>query len=103
RCPRASHRRPPGRRSPPIGLLAAVLGRLEAGLGFLVFCFWIDVDAAQLAFVHLTESDRQRLLLHSGLDQWADVIEQALAELGVVGVDLPSSLGGAQHAPGLWT
>lgn len=30
------------------------LGRLEAGLGFLVFCFWIDVDAAQLAFVHLT-------------------------------------------------
>ncbi len=38
--------------------------------------------------------DRQRLLVHVGLDQRADVLEQALAELGVVGVDLARALGG---------
>ena len=32
-----------------------------------------------------------------GLDQRADVLEQALAELGVVGVDLAGALGGVDH------
>ena len=46
------------------------------------------------AGVDLAQGDRQRLLLHVGLDQRADVLEQALAELGVVGVDLAGPLGG---------
>src|SRR6478736_2099994 len=41
----------------------------------------------------LAERDRQGLLLHAGLDQRPDVLQQALAELGVVGVDLPRPLG----------
>ena len=48
---------------------------------------------AQLAFVDLAQRDRERLLLNRGLDQRADVIEQTLAELGVVGVDLAGALG----------
>ena len=42
--------------------------------------------------VDLAQRDGQRLLLRRGLDQRADVLEQALAELAVVGVDLPGPL-----------
>src|SRR5450631_2792501 len=45
----------------------------------------------------LTQRDRQRLLLDPGLDQRADVLQQALAELGVVGVDLPRPLRRHDH------
>src|SRR5690349_200769 len=41
----------------------------------------------------LAERDRQGLLLHAGFDQRPDVLQQALAELGVVGIDLPRPLG----------
>ena len=40
------------------------------------------------AGVDLAQRDRERLLLRGGLHQRADVLEQALAELAVVGVDL---------------
>src|SRR5580693_7469221 len=47
----------------------------------------------QQALADLTQGDGQRLLLDPGLDQRADVLQQALAELGVVSVDLPRPLG----------
>src|SRR3954451_10314164 len=42
--------------------------------------------------VHLTERHRQRLLLDVGRDERPDVLEQALPELAVVGVDLAGPL-----------
>src|SRR3954462_7285560 len=53
-----------------------------------------DLLVGEQSAVDLAEGDRERLLLHAGLDQRADVLEQAFAELGVVGVDLASALGG---------
>ena len=52
-----------------------------------------SASRAEQALVDLAQRDRQRLLLHVGLDQRADVLQQALAELGVVRVDLPRPLG----------
>src|SRR3954467_14920829 len=46
----------------------------------------------QRVLVAVTQGHRQRLLLHVGRDERADVLEQALPELGVVGVDLPGAL-----------
>ncbi len=43
--------------------------------------------------VDLAERDRQRLLLEAGLDQRADVLEDAVTELVVVVVDLARTLG----------
>src|SRR3984885_9892246 len=40
----------------------------------------------------LAQRDRQRLLLDAGLNKRANVLQQAFAELGVVGVDLPCPL-----------
>src|SRR5829696_7554497 len=48
----------------------------------------------QQAGVDLAQRDRQRLLLRLGVDQRADVLQQALAQLAVVGVDLARPLGG---------
>src|SRR4051794_2610515 len=48
----------------------------------------------QQTLVDLAERDRQGLLLRSGVDQGADVLQQALGELAVVGVDLAGALGG---------
>src|SRR3954471_22316494 len=48
----------------------------------------------QQAPVDLAQGDRQRLLVDLGLDERADVVEQALLQLGVVGVDLTGALGG---------
>ena len=45
-------------------------------------------------FVDLAHRDRQRLLLQAGLDQRADIFEDAVAELVVVVVDLARALGG---------
>src|SRR6266567_6818128 len=42
--------------------------------------------------VDLTQGDRQRLLLRRRLDQRAHVLQQAFAELAVVGIDLPCPL-----------
>src|SRR4051812_21089012 len=47
--------------------------------------------------VDLPHRDRQRLLLRRGLDQGADVLQQTLAELAVVGVDLAGALGREDH------
>ena len=51
----------------------------------------------QQAAVDLAQGDRQRLLLRGGLHQRADVLQQALAELAVVGVDLAGALGREDH------
>src|SRR4051812_38399374 len=48
----------------------------------------------QQTLVDLAERDRQRLLLRRGVHQGADVLQQALGELAVVGVDLAGTLGG---------
>src|SRR4051812_41453663 len=53
-----------------------------------------DLLVGEQAAVDLAQRDRQRLLLHAGLDERADVLEQALAELRVVGVDLAGPLRG---------
>src|SRR5215468_3160655 len=45
----------------------------------------------------LAQRDRQRLLLDAGLDQRADILEQPLAELRVVGVDLARPLRRHDH------
>jgi hypothetical protein len=68
--------------------------RVRAANGFVVF--GIDIAARQLAGVHLAERDREWLLLDGGLDQWPDVVQQALTELGVVGVDLTCPLRGEE-------
>src|SRR4051794_12103567 len=49
------------------------------------------------AGLDLAHGDRQRLLARARLDERADVLEQALAELRVVVVDLPGPLGGVDH------
>src|SRR3954454_13569545 len=49
------------------------------------------------ALVDLAQRDREGLLLRSGVDQRADVLQQALGELAVVGVDLTRALGGEDH------
>src|SRR5690606_5896274 len=51
----------------------------------------------QQAGVDLPHGDRQRLLLRGGLHQRPDVLQQALAELAVVGVDLACPLGREDH------
>ncbi len=52
----------------------------------------------QQAGVDLTQCDRQRLLLRAGrLHQRSDVLQQALAQLRVVGVDLAGPLGRVDH------
>src|SRR3954463_14965212 len=48
----------------------------------------------QQTLVDLAERDGEGLLLRGGVDQGADVLEQALGELAVVGVDLTRALGG---------
>src|SRR5688572_29159472 len=57
----------------------------------------VDVLAGQEVVVDLAERDRERLLLHVGVDERADVLEEPLAELGVVGVDLAGTLGAVEH------
>src|SRR3954466_13826182 len=47
--------------------------------------------------VDLAQGDRERLLLRGGLDERAYVLEQALTELAVVGVDLTRPLRGDDH------
>src|SRR5690349_14117211 len=49
-------------------------------------------SGGQQPLVDLAQRDGHRLLVHLGVDQRADVLEQALLELGVVGVDLPGPL-----------
>src|SRR3954471_159291 len=51
----------------------------------------------QQAGVDLTHGDAERLLLRGGLDQGTDVLEEALTELAVVGVDLAGALGREDH------
>src|SRR5580765_6944750 len=52
----------------------------------------VDVLAGQQVVVDLAQRDRQRLLLHVGVHEGADVLQEALTELGVVGVDLARTL-----------
>jgi hypothetical protein len=53
----------------------------------------------QHALAGLAQCDRQRLLLHAGLNERADVLKQALAELRVVGVNLAGPLRGKDDQP----
>src|ERR1035441_2729351 len=48
-------------------------------------------------FADLAQRYGQRLLLDPGLDERSHVFQQALAELGVVGIDLPGPLGRHDH------
>src|SRR3954471_12259865 len=48
----------------------------------------------QQTLVDLAQRDGEGLLLRGGVDQGADVLEEALGELAVVGVDLARALGG---------
>src|SRR4051812_14490639 len=57
----------------------------------------LELLEGQRVLVDLTQRHRQRLLLHVGRDERADVLEKTLAELGVVGVDLPGSLRRVDH------
>src|SRR5512139_167982 len=54
----------------------------------------VDLLGSEQAGVDLPHGDGQRLLVDVGLDQRTDVLEQALAQLGVVGVDLTRALRG---------
>src|SRR4051794_1540677 len=56
-------------------------------------CSALDRLGGDQTLVDLTERDRHRLLVDLAVDQRADVLEQALLELGVVGVDLAGALG----------
>src|SRR6266536_1319611 len=57
----------------------------------------LALGVLEQAGVDLAERDRQRLLAGTGLDEWSDVLEQALTELRVVVVDLPGTLGRVDH------
>src|SRR6478736_4564225 len=57
----------------------------------------LALGVLEQVFVDFTERDRQRLLLQAGLDQWADILEDAVAQLVVVVVDLARPLGGVDH------
>jgi len=61
-------------RSGLLGALLLSVGGLGLGL--------------EQATVDLAQRDRERLLLDVGVEERTDVLEQALAELRVVGVDL---------------
>src|SRR6478736_6101116 len=71
------------------GRVSALGGGVALGLG-------VHVLAGQQVSVDLTQRDGQRLLLHVGVHERPDVLQQALAELGVVGVDLPGALGAVE-------
>src|SRR5918995_3906168 len=77
--------------------LASLRGVAGSGLSSSGLGGGVDVLAGQEVVVDLAERDRERLLLHVGLEERADVLEQALTELGVVGVDLTGALGAVQH------
>src|SRR5437763_9239301 len=52
----------------------------------------LELLEGQRVLVDLTQRHRERLLLHVGRDERADVLEKTLTELRVVGVDLPGAL-----------
>src|SRR4030081_3903858 len=54
----------------------------------------LALGVLEQVFVDLAQRDRQRLFLQAGLDKRADVLEDAVAELVVVVVDLTRALGG---------
>src|SRR6478672_6199213 len=65
-----------------------LVGHRHLGLGLRVVLL-----AGQEVLVDLAQGDGERLLLHVGVDERADVLQEALAELRVVGVDLAGALG----------
>src|SRR3954447_10697629 len=67
------------------------------GGGRAVLRLGVDVLAGQEVVVDLPQRDGQRLLLDVGVDQRPDVLQQTLAELRVVGVDLARALGAVEH------
>src|SRR5690349_18824352 len=83
--PPATPSRTFGRRSRSVTARSAALGAVVA-LGVL-----------EQAGLDLAHGDRQRLLARARLDERADVLQQALAQLGVVVVDLAGPLGGVDH------
>src|SRR3954471_19378664 len=89
---------PSRRRSLPRlrGLCARDLRQQQVSSAAGLLCSF-DRRGNQLAFVDLAQCDRQRLFVQLGVNQWADVFEQALVQLGVVSVDLTSALGTEDH------
>src|SRR5487761_1420987 len=81
--------------APTPRMIRADAGMAASGWSELAFS-GLDVEQALL---DLTKRDGQRLLLAARLDQRADVLQQPLAELGVVRVDLPCALRGHDHQP----
>src|SRR5712664_2317675 len=59
----------------------------------------LDGLDVQHPLLDLTERDGQRLLLATRLHQRPDVLEQALTELRVIGIDLSCALRGHDHQP----
>src|SRR4051812_32844056 len=90
-----------GTRQSMPGAFSSVLGWLRrgaraepAGRGEDGVLSVLAGGVGQQTLVDLAERDRQRLLLRRGVHQGADVLQQALGELAVVGVDLAGTLGG---------
>src|SRR6478735_580750 len=77
--------------------LASLRGAAGCSLGSSGLGGGVDVLAGEQVVVDLAERDRQRLLLDVRVDEGADVLQEALAELGVVGVDLAGTLGAVEH------
>src|SRR5881392_5106 len=57
----------------------------------------LDGLGRQQTGVDLAQGDRERLLVDVGVDERTDVLEEALAELRVVRVDLAGTLGRVDH------
>src|ERR1700754_2684004 len=72
-------------------------GRRSAGGVPVTSVSSLAFGVLEQAGVDLAERDRQRLLARTRLHQRADVLEQALAELRVVVVDLAGALGRVDH------
>src|SRR6478672_835243 len=75
------------RREPP-GALSSVWVPRQGATGSV-----LAGGVGQQTLVDLAQRDREGLLLGGGVDQRADVLQQALGELAVVGVDLARALG----------
>src|SRR3954470_9367451 len=57
----------------------------------------LTLGVLEQAAVDLAQRDRERLLARARLDERAAVLEQALAQLGVVVVELAGTLGRVDH------
>src|SRR5699024_1154231 len=66
-------------------------------LGTLLVAGGVVLRGGQQAVVNFAQRNGQGLFLYFGLYERTDILQEALTELGVVGIDLPGTTGGIDH------